>query len=794
MYVELKNGFLMWITGTMSTRLFVFSPMNAQPQIVIDVSKLQPIAETNQKNMSHIPRRVPTLSIPISHPEVDPSESYTYVSIVSDYAAKNAGELSLEEMDIVRIYPTKTTEGMVFGTFNDQRGWFPENITRSLTEEEVLQEGLLQVEEKQALSRTASQSQVNGNQKWYSKFIRPESKSNLDLQSVPEKEPLKSKRQRDRAPGQRLLWADFVGKEQVEKLNLSKEEIKRQEVIFEIITTEEDYVEDLELILNLYIRPLEKNKLIRTKDMSIIFSNIEQVLPVNQELLRSLDEQQQRNPVIDSVGEILIRVSDYLKMYTMYCSNHPYALMKLQSVRQNKPVAKFMDSVQMMPQSCKMDLSHFLLKPIQRVCKYPLFVRELLRYTKQDHPDHEALHRALLKIEAVVTTINEGARHTENVHKMIELQSKFLTKVSLITPSRVLKKSMQIESFNGNGDRRKREVYVFNDMLVVTKPEGDKYKLLSMISFDTITIHLPKSDFEEASSKDSSHSKEGDWSVEVGSSGKDRVRFMFETQDKRSSWIQLVQDYVDEYVAQKQRILQANGVQSGGPTPTSTSFPDDSPTPTKTRATSAVVGNSKSPLKTDLPPLPKLSPITLDRENRDPEAPASPTPTNSSHHDVTPTSNTKIPTPFIQMPKVQVQTEQPHQRASTAPALVAPVPPPRLKTPIRTVMESGGEQGGSNTSLEHVILKPTPKYNTATAPPTAPTSRPSSALSEHSSHTTTSYQSKIPVKKPTIISKPISKATVLCVNRCNPLHNANSSSNTSVNSIHSTHSLGGTFP
>lgn len=111
-----------------------------------------------------------------------------------------------------------------------------------------------------------------------------------------------------RRPGQRLLWVDFIGQEELTKLNLSKQEIKRQEVIFEIISTEFDYIEDLETILDVYIRPLRKSKLVSSKDMSIIFSNIEQFMPVNEELFRELEDKQVQNPVVESVGENFLRV------------------------------------------------------------------------------------------------------------------------------------------------------------------------------------------------------------------------------------------------------------------------------------------------------------------------------------------------------------------------------------------------------------------------------------------------------------------------------------------------------
>ncbi|KAI8822520.1 rho guanine nucleotide exchange factor [Fimicolochytrium jonesii] len=157
----------------------------------------------------------------------------------------------------------------------------------------------------------------------------------------------------------RQRWVDVMGgAEEVAKLGLDKKEIQRQEVIHEIAVTEKDYVADLEIIINVYMNPMKKKLLLPAKDMAIIYSNVEQLLPVNQKLLQYLDERLAQGPVVEQVGDIFIRVSDFLKMYTMYCRNHPYALMKYQAVRQNKSVAKFMDNA--VSESRMMSLADFL--------------------------------------------------------------------------------------------------------------------------------------------------------------------------------------------------------------------------------------------------------------------------------------------------------------------------------------------------------------------------------------------------------------------------------------------------
>ncbi|KAJ3334259.1 Myosin 10A, isoform D [Blyttiomyces sp. JEL0837] len=295
-------------------------------------------------------------------------------------------------------------------------------------------------------------------------------------------------------------WVDFAGgADVVEKLNLSKHERQRQEVIFEIVTTERDYVEDLEIVSEVYIKQLKKNKLLRPKDVSVIFSNIEALFNVNNVLAKRLEERraEAENGVVEQIGDIFCGVSDYLKMYTMYCSNHPYAVMKLQTVRQSKAVARFLDQCAALPESRNLNLANFLLKPVQRICKYPLLLREMIKHTEQTHPDYENLNKALLKIETVVAMVNEGARQAESVQKMLEIQGRLTQKINIIAPTRLLQKYGPLDLLQPTGERKKREIYLFNDMLLMAKPQGtdgEKLKLITMVPFDMILVNSPADD------------------------------------------------------------------------------------------------------------------------------------------------------------------------------------------------------------------------------------------------------------------------------------------------------------
>ena len=110
----------------------------------------------------------------------------------------------------------------------------------------------------------------------------------------------------------------------------------------------------------------------------------------------------------------------------MYCSNHPQAVVRLQRIA-NRAFSKFCEQLSTAPESRNLGLSHFLIKPVQRICKYPLLLRELIKNTEEGHPDRRDLDEALLRIETVVAIVNEAARQTENVNRLLDLQGKLST-------------------------------------------------------------------------------------------------------------------------------------------------------------------------------------------------------------------------------------------------------------------------------------------------------------------------------------------------------------------------------
>ena len=68
-------------------------------------------------------------------------------------------------------------------------------------------------------------------------------------------------------------------------------------------------------------------------------------------------------------------------------------------------------------------LEGFLLTPVQKICKYPLQLRELLCYTWPTHPDFRQLTAAVDTMRDITSLVNERKRKMENIEKLIEWQN-----------------------------------------------------------------------------------------------------------------------------------------------------------------------------------------------------------------------------------------------------------------------------------------------------------------------------------------------------------------------------------
>lgn len=115
-------------------------------------------------------------------------------------------------------------------------------------------------------------------------------------------------------------WAAMMDPEAIE--SLSKEERKRQEAIYELIYTEQTYSRDLQMIIDVFYGPIQKQNYLTENETNILFSNIEDILLCNAEIFSDLEQRQKEDDlVVGNVGDILIKHMERLRLYKTYCGN-----------------------------------------------------------------------------------------------------------------------------------------------------------------------------------------------------------------------------------------------------------------------------------------------------------------------------------------------------------------------------------------------------------------------------------------------------------------------------------------
>lgn len=282
-------------------------------------------------------------------------------------------------------------------------------------------------------------------------------------------------------------FIDIVDPDVLKKLD--PKERKRQEIIFELINTEELYVNDLKVIINSFMTPLEEKKLISPPELGNLFSNVKAILPVNEALLASLQEKQQKNPVIDTIGDVLLRHVDALRVYNVYCSNQTVATEKVDEYRNAYPAfAAFID--QPRDECRRLPLTGFLVKPLQRLCKYPLLVRELLKDLSSSHPDYKHLMETNEKVKAIIDDANERTRQVEQLVKLQTIRELFAKSGC----NEILKGGRQFvmesrATMVKNGEKAVEVLAIlFNDMCFLSKQKRDTLSKVAELPLNVVSI------------------------------------------------------------------------------------------------------------------------------------------------------------------------------------------------------------------------------------------------------------------------------------------------------------------
>uniref|UniRef100_UPI00398ED36A rho guanine nucleotide exchange factor TIAM1-like isoform X2 n=1 Tax=Pristiophorus japonicus TaxID=55135 RepID=UPI00398ED36A len=194
---------------------------------------------------------------------------------------------------------------------------------------------------------------------------------------------------------------------------------KLRKVICELVETEQTYVKDLNCLLERYLKPLQKEVFLTQDELDVLFGNLREMVQFQVEFLKTLEDGvrlvsdlekletvNQFKKVLFSLGGSFLYYADRFKLYSAFCASHTKVPKVLVKAKVNPAFKAFLDA-QNPKQQHSSTLESYLIKPIQRVLKYPLLLKELISLTDSDSEEHYHLTVAMKAMNKVASHINE---------------------------------------------------------------------------------------------------------------------------------------------------------------------------------------------------------------------------------------------------------------------------------------------------------------------------------------------------------------------------------------------------
>ncbi|GAN09109.1 hypothetical protein MAM1_0244d08631 [Mucor ambiguus] len=204
------------------------------------------------------------------------------------------------------------------------------------------------------------------------------------------------------------------------KREFIKNNERRQYLLDEFITTEANYLSSLKTFVSLIVEPLRQRSkdrqtaIIGQYECANIFMNIDEIVQVTENFYNDLIQfntnaaaaQQQ------SLGDLCLY---HMRQFTCY-NKFLLGVHNAQIINEKQMKAPsyfhFIEKVIEGQKNGNQTVYDYLALPSQRVGRYTMYFKELMKHTTDDHPDLPGLHGSLLKAEEI-------ANMTEEIHTQL---------------------------------------------------------------------------------------------------------------------------------------------------------------------------------------------------------------------------------------------------------------------------------------------------------------------------------------------------------------------------------------
>ncbi|KAK0554100.1 hypothetical protein OC861_002233 [Tilletia horrida] len=209
------------------------------------------------------------------------------------------------------------------------------------------------------------------------------------------------------------------------------QEMHRQEVLWELCETERSFVQAICSVQKIFALPLRtpEGRWIRGVPTAVarLFDWLEDIFQLHCRIHATLQRaRQQQTPILVQIAEELLRCVPKLEVHQPYLVRFEAVTQAIEEMlRSDSSVfGQFIKMQMQIPECNSMSFSSFLLKPVQRLMKYPLFFKQLAELTPAGHPDHHATQALLSTTDQVIRDMNDVKAREEDYRDLKALQGR----------------------------------------------------------------------------------------------------------------------------------------------------------------------------------------------------------------------------------------------------------------------------------------------------------------------------------------------------------------------------------
>uniref|UniRef100_A0AAF5PPN3 DH domain-containing protein n=1 Tax=Wuchereria bancrofti TaxID=6293 RepID=A0AAF5PPN3_WUCBA len=304
-----------------------------------------------------------------------------------------------------------------------------------------------------------------------------------------------------------MMQADLLLWSKRSRASIRRHNDVRNMAIRELCDTEKTFVEDLEYLTQKYMRPLRQPLECTLIDPILadkIFYKVPEILIHHQHFLAALCDRLDAFQTDTRIGDVLLshfRKQSMVDTYIAFVDNFKFSKQSIKQARERPAFEKYYMRCRRDHRN-KLDLDSLLISPIQRVPRYELIVKQIIKHTSVEHADYDSLLLAQKYIHELATKINRQKEESEEMEQRLrEIEAIVDGLDDLVTTGRSFNR-YDVVTILGTKQNKQRCLFLMSDQIIVTNVrrksspsfhssdflDNNRFKLLFKISLDDVVI------------------------------------------------------------------------------------------------------------------------------------------------------------------------------------------------------------------------------------------------------------------------------------------------------------------